>query len=104
MIAACSAVEVTPYVSNDRAVYLAAVSAVAHSPSAGALSHVFELGAIARIWDSVRVVEVVESERAIGGKVREKGRGRGRAVERVVRRRVVVRGLGSILMLEGWAA
>lgn len=93
MIAACSALEVTWYVSKERAVNLAAVLAVAHSPFAGALSHVFELGAIWRICDSVRVVD-----RGIKGKLRD--RGRGRAVERVERvRRVVVMLLGSILRL-----
>lgn len=36
--------------------YWAAVFAVAHSPAAGALSHVLDVGAIVRIWDSDRVV------------------------------------------------
>lgn len=56
MTAACSALLVTLYVSNDCAVYFAAVFAVAHSPTAGGLSHVLDVGAIDRIWASVMVV------------------------------------------------
>jgi len=56
--AACSALLVTPYVSKDWDVYVAAVFAVAHSPTAGALSHVLDVGAMVRIWDSVMVVRV----------------------------------------------
>lgn len=80
--AACSALLVTLYVSNDWAVYLAAVSAVAHSPTAGGLSHVLDVGAIVRIWASVMVV----SDLVL---VLWRGLWRGWAVERDrVRRRV----------------
>lgn len=74
--------------------YLAAVLAVAHSPFAGGLPQVFEVGAIWRIWDSVRVVSV----RGRRGNVSERGWA---VVERTVRvRRVVIR-VGSILMVGG---
>lgn len=36
--------------------YWAAVFAVAHSPAAGALSQVLDVGAMVRSWDSVRAV------------------------------------------------
>lgn len=49
MIAACSAFEVTWYVSKDWEVNFAACFAVAHSPSAGASVQELEVGAMVRI-------------------------------------------------------
>jgi hypothetical protein len=87
--AACSALLVTLYVSNDWAMFLAAVSAVAHSPAAGALSQVFEVGAMVRIWDSVMVVPALVL-------VLCTGLWRGWAAERVRRR---VRGVRRCIFL-----
>lgn len=74
---------------------LAACLAVAHSPLAGGLSHVLELGATWRTCDSVRVVE-----RGIKGNEKERGWAvvGVMVVNRVVRVRRVVRGLGSMVV------
>lgn len=76
MIAACSAFEVTLYVSKDWEVNFAACFAVAHSPSAGASVQDLEDGAMVRSWDSVRAVSRVKRD------------GRGVAVVWIVRVRV----------------
>lgn len=76
MIAACSAFEVTLYVSKDWEVNFAACFAVAHSPSAGASVQDLDVGAMVMIWDSVRAVS------------RTKRDGRGDAVVWIVRVRV----------------
>lgn len=82
----------TPYVSNDLAMFVAAVFAVAHSPAAGALSQVFDVGAMVRIWDSVMVVSVLDL-------VLWRDLWRGWAVDRVRRR---VRGGRRCILLVGW--
>lgn len=76
MMAACSAFEVTLYVSKDWEVNFAACFAVAHSPSAGASVQDLEDGAMVRSWDSVRAVSRVKRD------------GRGVAVVWIVRVRV----------------
>ena len=53
-MAACSAFEVTLYVSKDCEVNFAACFAVAHSPAAGASVQDLEEGAMVTSWDSVR--------------------------------------------------
>lgn len=76
MMAACSAFEVTLYVSNDWEVNFAACFAVAHSSFAGASVQDLEVGAMVMSWDSVRAVS------------RAKKDGRGVAVVWIVRVRV----------------
>lgn len=55
IMAACSAFEVTLYVSKDLEMNSAATLAVAHSSLYSAPSHDFDPGAMARIWASVMV-------------------------------------------------
>ena len=65
-MAACSALEVTLYVSKDCEVNLAACFAVAHSSSAGAFAQDSDEGAMARSWDSVKAASRVKREIGIG--------------------------------------
>lgn len=62
--AACSATLSIAYVVNESLIYGAACSAVAHSPSAGGLSQVDELGEMARIWSDVISAVALTSLRA----------------------------------------
>lgn len=79
IIAACSAFEVTLYVSKDWEVNFAACLAVAHSPSAGALSQDLEVGAMDAICDSV-IVSRWKRGKAVERDMRERERREGRCI------------------------
>ena len=78
--AACSALEVTLYVSNDFPMFTAASWALAHSGApplgTGALAQDCDLGAMVVIWHAVILVSlpVAREGRAVDRRVREKTR------------------------------
>lgn len=84
MMAACSALEVTLYVSKDCEMYLAACFAVAHSPLAGGLSHVLEFGEMLIIWASVTAVSCLKKDEGIGAALERIARVSRREAVRVV--------------------
>lgn len=63
---------------------LAAWEAVAHSPFAGGLSHVLDVGAIWTIWASVIASSRTKRENGIGEAVERRARARNSVMYRVV--------------------